>query len=284
MVLVNVSSRLQLLLIIYEETVVNGQQFAEVKFCVRLNLNTGGDSSIEVNFHETLITLNVDLTDGFAIDDVSVTPREKLVKTANQAYKVEGYQCDRNYVELNEAGKAVTRNQGAIIRVCVRPTLEGRQDGIYMREIQSFAFSRTYPDSRPDVNQDAIVNSGPADNGLTDLFCDRGWEVCMFETILFAAFYRDTGTVAGAGIASMQFGGSGRRQLRAFDNNDSNRVPRATQADQEAAVAEFEIEFITFATLEGLSSGGATTTAGSIAAGILSVTLSTIYLLSMILL
>ena len=123
---------------IYEETVVNGEQFAIVTFCVRFNLSTGGDSSIEVNFHETLITLNVDLTDGFAIDDVDVAPRDRLVTTANQAYEVEGYQCDRNYVELTPAARAVTRNQGAIIRVCVRPTLEGREDGIYMREIQSF--------------------------------------------------------------------------------------------------------------------------------------------------
>ena len=233
---------------IYEETVVNGQQFAVINFCVRLNLSTGGDSSIEVNFHETLVTLNVDLTDGFTIADVNVAPREKLVTTANTAYEVEGYQCDRNYAELSAAAKATTRNQGAIIRVCVRPTLEGRTDGIYMREIQSFAFSRTYVDGRPAVNQDAIVGSLAADNGLTDLFCENGWEVCMFETILFAAFYRDTGVVAGSGIASMQFGGSvAARRLR---NN------RALQADgEEAAVAEFELDFETVATTDGVGSG-----------------------------
>ena len=47
---------------IYSETVVNGEQFAIVEFCVRLDLGTGGASDIKVNFHETLITLNVDLT------------------------------------------------------------------------------------------------------------------------------------------------------------------------------------------------------------------------------
>ena len=236
---------------IYEETVVNGQQFAVINFCVRLNLSTGGDSSIEVNFHETLVTLNVDLTDGFTIADVNVAPREKLVKTANQAYEVEGYQCDRNYAELSAAAKATTRNQGAIIRVCVRPTLEGRTDGIYMREIQSFAFSRTYVDGRPAVNQDAIVGSLAADNGLTDLFCENGWEVCMFETILFAAFYRDTGVVAGSGIASMQFGGS----------VAARRLRRNLQADgEEAAVAEFEVDFETIATTDAVGSGAATNT------------------------
>ena len=145
----------------------------------------------------------------------------------------------------------MTRNQGAIIRVCVRPTQEGRDDGIYMREIQSFAFSRTYEDGKtPAVNQVAIENSAAANNGLTDLFCERGWEVCAFETILFANFYRDSGSVAGSGIASMQFGGSGRR-LRALQAND-----------QEAAIAEFEIEFVTLQTLENLTSGATATTAG----------------------
>ena len=236
---------------IYEETVVNGEQFAIITFCLRLNLQTLGDSSIEVNFHETLVTLNVDLTDGFAIDDVDVAPRDRLVTTANQAYEVEGHQCDRDYTELSPAARAVTRNQGAIIRVCVRPTQEGRDDGIYMREIQSFAFTRTYSDSRPDANQVAIENSAPANNGLTDLFCENGWEVCAFETILFAAFYRDSGVVAGSGIASMQFGGSGRR-LRA--NN------RELQAE-EAAVAEFELDFETVATTDEPGSGAASNSA-----------------------
>ena len=224
---------------IYEETVVNGEQFAIITFCLRLNLQTLGDSSIEVNFHETLVTLNVDLTDGFAIDDVDVAPRDRLVTTANQAYEVEGYQCDRNYVELTPAARAVTRNQGAIIRVCVRPTLEGREDGIYMREIQSFTFTR----ADPPATQVAVENSAAANNGLTDLFCEEGWEVCAFETILFAAFYRVSGQVAGAGIASMQFGGSGRR-LRALQ-----------AAGEEAAVAEFELDFDTVATEDVGGSG-----------------------------
>ena len=254
---------------IYEEAVIGGQQFAIVTFCIRLNLSTGGDSPIEVNFLETLVTLNVDLTDGFEIGTVAVAPKEKLVKTANQAYEVEGYLCDRSYDELNDAGKQTTRNQGAVIRVCVRPTLEGRNDGIYMREIQSFEFTRTYPDSRPDVRQIAIENSAAASNGLTDLFCERGWEVCMFESILFAAFYRDSGSVDGSGIASMQFGGSTtarkrQRTLRAASGTgtggsntdiiDENGRDLQQQDDADA-VAEFEIQFVTLATLDGLTSG-----------------------------
>ena len=135
-----------------------------------------------------------------------------------------------------------------------------------MREIQSFAFSRTYPDARPNVNQDAIVSSAPADNGLTDLFCDRGWEVCMFETILFAAFYHDTGTVAGSGIASMQFGGSGARRLRTTTNNRSLQ-----DADQEAAVAEFELDFETVATVDEGTSGATSNMMGLVSVALLAV-------------
>ena len=78
---------------------------------------------------------------------------------------------------MTPAQQAVSRNQEAVIRVCVRPTQEGRDDGIYMRNIQSFTFSRSYTDGRPDVNQITVENSAAADNGLTDLFCGLGWEV-----------------------------------------------------------------------------------------------------------
>ena len=234
---------------IYEETIVNGEQFAIITVCVRFSLNTHPDIGIEVNFHETIVILNVDLTDGFTIDEIDVTPRDALITTANQVYEVEGYQCNNQYEELNTVQKAVTRNQGAIIRVCVRPTQEGRDDGIYMREIQSFSFSRVYGDARPDVNQVAIENSAPANNGLTDLFCENGWEVCAFETILFAAFYRDSGAVSGAGIASMQFGGSGNRQRQLRSLQDG-------AGGEEAAVAEFELDFETVATVDAPNSAG----------------------------
>jgi hypothetical protein len=66
---------------------------------------------------------------------------------------------------------------------------------------------------------------------------------CHFETILFADFYKQPGSVIGAGIADMQFGGetseqsvtpkNRRRQLRNLQEED----------DGEGAPAEFDLRF-----------------------------------------
>ena len=192
---------------IYSENNTAGSVTATISFCVRFSLKTGGSSAIEVNFLESLVTLNVDLSSGFSIAAVTVAPKNKLQKTANQVYQVEGFLCDNTNTELSAAQKTATRNQGAVLRVCVRPDTQARTDGIKMRSIDSFTWTRDT------VTQAAVTNGGQASNGLTTLTCSAGSDVCNFESILFAAFYTSVGTVAGAGVASMQFGA---RRLRAL--------------------------------------------------------------------
>merc|ERR1712166_1555865 len=55
--------------------------------------NTPGDAPVEVNFLESVVTLSVDLSSGFSIDDINVTPKDQLINTAAQAYTVGGYMC-----------------------------------------------------------------------------------------------------------------------------------------------------------------------------------------------
>jgi hypothetical protein len=134
---------------------------------------------------------------------------------------LEGYQCAvGSTVALSVDDAALTRNQGSVIRVCVTPDAEGIADGIKMRSLDDFTFSRGV------IEQTAITGfNQEASNGLTSLTCTSGADVCVFETILFAAFYTTTGTVLGSGTGSMQFG---TRRLRAL---------------QEAVSSEFELDF-----------------------------------------
>jgi hypothetical protein len=57
---------------LYSEDTTTGAVMARVRFCVRFFLNTPGNAAIEVNFLETIITLDVDLSDGFEIAAVAV--------------------------------------------------------------------------------------------------------------------------------------------------------------------------------------------------------------------
>jgi hypothetical protein len=171
---------------------------------------------VEVNFLETLLTLFVDLTDGFQIGAIEVAPKDRLVRTANQAYEVNGYECSAtSFDRLTDAERTRPRNQGEIIHVCVTPEEEAQTDGIFMRSIDDFAWTRG-----ADIRQTAIEANREAGNLLTSYnFADcEGSLVCKFSTILFAQFYATPGQVNGEGVASMQFGsektGVTRRQLR----------------------------------------------------------------------
>jgi hypothetical protein len=167
------------------------------------------------------------------------------------------------------------RNQGAEIRVCVRPDEDARADGIYMRAIDSFTWTR---DSPVAITQAAVENRVEAANTLTSLYCAPGELVCHFVSILFASFYATPGAVAGSGIASMQFGGddtyigvdgyqydAGGTKLTAFTKNRRNL--RQLQEEEEAASAEFDLSFdvdqgdLTFSD----STSGASSTVGTLA-------------------
>jgi hypothetical protein len=208
---------------IYNEDTSLGAVTATIDFCVRYSIWTDGGAN-EVNFLETLVTLFVDLSDGFEIGNVTVAPKNKLENTANQVYLLDGYQCNGDNAALAGNELTATRNQGSVIRVCVAPDEEALADGIFMRSLDAFNFTRD------DITQPAVIGYNEvATNGLTRLSCNNGDPVCSFETILFAAFYSTNGVVLGSGTGSMQFG-DGARRLRSL------------QAEA-AATSEFELDF-----------------------------------------
>jgi hypothetical protein len=65
----------------------------------------------------------------------------------------------------------------------------------------------------------------------------RGLGVCSFESILFANFYTALGSVAGSGVASMQFGTNTSRRLRTGADR------RSLQDDEVATASEFDLDF-----------------------------------------
>jgi hypothetical protein len=236
---------------LYTEDDTVGAVTAQIQFCIRFGLFTdGGNTEVEVNFLETVVTLDVDLSDGFQIASIAVAPKDKLVRTAAQAYQVEGYICTEEEI-LGDL--STVRNQGAQIRVCVRPDEDARADGIYMRAIDSFTWTH---DSPAPISQVAIENRLEASNTLTSLYCTPGELVCHFVSILFASFYATPGAVSGNGIASMQFGGDNtyidmadneyqkdkttNQKLTSFTKR---RNLRNLQEGEDAATSEFDLSF-----------------------------------------
>jgi len=215
---------------------------AEVDFCLRLSLYTDGSTPIEVNFLETIVGLRVNLSSGFSIDAFQVAPKEVLLVTASEEFEAVGYKCDRNNDPLT--GEALTKamNQGEVIRVCVTPNQEARNQGVYMRAIESFTYFRDYGGPLGLVTQVAVEDSKAASNYLTVLDCTPGMLVCTFETILFASMFMSPGFVDGSGTAILQFGSDA--NIWRQRNLESQSSYRSLQeGDGETVVSKFDLDF-----------------------------------------
>ncbi|KAL3905469.1 MAG: hypothetical protein SGARI_004445, partial [Bacillariaceae sp.] len=231
---------------IYSESDLPGDVTADVDFCVRFGLytpNAAGED--EVNYLETIIRLDVDLSDGFNITAVAVEPLERCEFGAEDEFLVEGYFCRDDFEYDSSLGQDGAINQGDLVKICVRPQERGLESGVRMRRISSFAFTRQLA---PVINQPAIENALPAANGLTEVFCAPGHAICFFETILYAQFFTETTQIAGSGVADLQFGGedsmtsvsprtaiSKRRALRSSDD-------RLLQEGETAAQTAFDLD------------------------------------------
>lgn len=230
---------------------------ATVKFCLRFSLCTAdcslvdGGTAYEVNFLESQITLDVSLKGTFEVKGITVEPKDKIKRTANQEYKLRAFQCAGKDSETTKGieyaeGSEPSFAQGDVITVCVQPEDDALSDNIYMKEVEQFEYQLVAEvgDVNQDVKQLAIDITSSNDRGmmygLSEIDECRGTRACVIKTILFATFYTRTGTVTGTGTATMQFGTAtaDRRKLRGAEQEQ-----RELQADDVAGAGEFDVNF-----------------------------------------
>lgn len=183
---------------------VENEETAEafISFCVAIHLYSGEvddpNSSSQTRL-DTGIDLKVDFQDGFEVGS-SVGASDRLDENARQVYYVEGFICD-------ESNEMMVSNepfvQGKPVRVCVKPRDEALADGVKMRQVDSFTFYRDKDDGTQ-ITQTAL-RDGKSDNAeLTSVTCERGSELCWFETLLEAEFFYAPGITYGYGEAWLQ--------------------------------------------------------------------------------
>jgi hypothetical protein len=173
-----------------------------ISYCVGLALylgNAAEPGSTLVAELDTSVNIQVDLKGDFGVE-FDVAPADINEEAAQQIYYVEGFICDENNKELVAS---IPGSQGSKLRVCVKPTDKALADGVYMRAITAFTFIRSdLPEGMDPITQVAVRNA--KSNGLTELTCLAGSELCHFETILRADFYAIPGSVRGFGEAWLQ--------------------------------------------------------------------------------
>jgi hypothetical protein len=241
-----------LVIFLESDVFTDGDGEATINFCVRYALYTGDytdPNNFEVNFVETLVTLLVDLSDDFSIMDITVGPRDKLKRTANQEYNLEGFQCSGKTAEggIPKVEDGTQFNQGDVVTVCVQPNADARGEDVYMREVEFFRYILLEEDGITESNtgqlaidiNNAAAGARGAMYGLTNIDTCEGEVACVIETILFAAFYTRPGTITGAGTGIMQFGTEGADGVRKLGGTDHRSLQEDGAASGEFSVKVF---------------------------------------------
>lgn len=202
------AQNLELSITIDPDGIVNDSQIYNVdesviRFCVRVMVFV--DGTIEVNYVETVVTIDVDLTDGFAVEETRTAPKERLDKRAMFRGEVEGYFCDPSNQRLEERpGYSIAYTQGTRVRVCIVPTEETRRSGLGLSNIWSFEYQREF-DQVDDLIQPVVERGLPATNALSEVSCTS--DLCVIETLLFASYFQSLGPLRGEGIAILKIDG-----------------------------------------------------------------------------
>jgi hypothetical protein len=185
---------------------------AMIGLCLRVDLLWDGES---VNFHETNVTIDLDLTADFqdSFTAIRVESEQERVN-ANVRYPVVVYHCDES---SNKLARSPVLGQGAAMQMCVELDPTVINEHVYVVDIMSVDLNQEKMDlsvTRKNIIDDAIPNA------LTSKFCQFG--ICNVKTQLDSSWFSDSipGDIEASGTAILAFGSlssgmAGQRFLRA---------------------------------------------------------------------
>jgi hypothetical protein len=211
----SVDRELTVLLDVDQGTISNSTYYTHVNItnaviglCLRVDYFLYGDS---INFHETNLTINIDLTAGFNITSLEEMRIRALQDTvsSNIDFPVVAYHCNELNDKLASKPDLV---QGESLQLCVEidPTIVN--EGVFVTDILSVDLDQENMDQN--VTQKTIISETIPDF-LTSKLCQDG--ICNVKTQLESRWFSDPipGDINTTGIAILAFGsisgGSGQR-------------------------------------------------------------------------
>ena len=234
---------------IIQETITSSSSYNEnaegtsatIDFCLRIDYDykdaTTGDVE-SINFHETTVTITVDLTANFTLASITTnrTAATEDNANANLDYPVEAYYCQDNNGEV--PGSVLT--QGSLLQFCVR-MFENVTADVYVEDIMEFTLSQ--PGSVPlTAPSRPIVNTQP--DPLTEKLCiEMG--ICNIKHQLSSKWFAvpNPKALRVDGVAILAFGKAS-SMPSAAPGNRRLRVPirGLLSADQVKAMMERQLE------------------------------------------
>jgi hypothetical protein len=126
------------------------------------------------------------------------------VEPSTTTYEARAYLCDQSQKEL-AATEIEPKRHGESVFVCVSPTQDAKNQGIFIRDIKSFVLSK---DGEKQILENANEKSGNEQPGSGPSYnCTAGDEVCSFSILLADSFFNGNGEpITGEGEVELQFG------------------------------------------------------------------------------
>jgi len=200
----------------------NADQTATIKFCIRVDYyfdsdGEGNNERISMSFHETDVTVMVDLNAEFGMTDVAITPLnatnfEDLTQTVG--YTLKAYHC-ATANSATDTGAPVFNQENSLLSICV--AVQDASGFMYVNSIRELEVSQNNggPATVTDLITGGSVN--PAFVGITDVDCASIPNICQIQNQLSMAFFESGQPIQIAGVAEVAFGQEGAvggRQLR----------------------------------------------------------------------
>jgi hypothetical protein len=237
----SVDRELTVLLDVDQGTISNSTYYKSINMtngviglCLRVDYLLNGAS---VNFHETNLTIDIDLTAGFnetTLEQMRIDAQQDTVNT-NIDYPVVVYPCDESNDKL-ASKPALT--QGDALQLCVELDPSTAINGnAYVVDILSVDLNQEKMDDN--VTHKTIIDEAIPDS-LTSKLCQGG--ICNVRTQLASSWFSDPdpGDINATGVAILAFGSvsssSGQQRLRFL------RAPIIFQQRKHADGSKLEME------------------------------------------
>jgi hypothetical protein len=184
---------------------------ATIDFCLRIDYvydpADGSDESV-INFHETNVTLAVDLTAGFSLTGIAVDrdAAEQASVAVSLQYPVAAYFCDDDSIEVPPP----IFSQGSVLQFCVEISENVTTSGVYVSDVLTVDL-----DQNSGGVQHADIITGSVADWLTRKMCSAG--ICNIKTQLTSKWFAemDPESMDITGTALLAFGTASRlRYLR----------------------------------------------------------------------
>jgi hypothetical protein len=181
---------------------------ATIDFCLRIDYvddpADGSDESV-INFHETNVTLAVDLTAGFSLTGIAVDrdAAEKASAAVSLQYPVAAYFCDDESIEVPPP----IFSQGSVLQFCVELSENVTTSGVYVSDVMTVDLDQS---SGGVQHADLITGSVP--DWLTRKTCSAG--ICNIKTQLTSKWFAEINpeSMDITGTALLAFGTASRRR------------------------------------------------------------------------